>query len=85
MQSLGTKTFHSRNDYNARENGKYHNSVIEAMMFPLNSSSRVVSPGLHIILGIILNLYTMSLNECSLVTKKCKKMTAEINYQANGS
>ena len=42
-----------------RENGKYHNSVIEQMLFPIRHLDFVVPPVLHIVLGITLLLYNI--------------------------
>ncbi len=47
-----------------RENGKYHNSVIEQMLFPIKHLNFVVPPVLHIVLGITLLMYNILLTFC---------------------
>ena len=46
-----------RNYSNRRKNGHEHNSVIGAMVFPLNDLSNIIPPILHMHLGIVLELY----------------------------
>ena len=71
----------SRNGYNRRENGKYHYSVIEQMLFPIKSLDRVVPPGLHIMLGIMLNIYNLILDECRRIDEKEKESKNEEHQQ----
>ena len=42
---------------NARKNAKEHNSVIDAMLFPLSNLDNLVPSILHIHLGVVLELY----------------------------
>ena len=63
-QSWSENLSDTRNNNNLRENGKYHYSVIENMLVPLKSLANVVPPGLHIMFGIVLNIYNMILTEC---------------------
>ena len=81
VESYNQNLSDSRNGYNRRENGKYHYSVIEEMVFPVKSLDRVVPPGLHIMLGIMLNIYNLILDECRQIDEKEKESTNEERQQ----
>ena len=49
------------------DNGKYHNSVVGPMIFPLNSLDQVIPATLHILLGVVLLLYNLLLEECKRI------------------
>ena len=60
-----------RSNGNMRENGKYHNSVIEQMLFPIDNLDFIVPPPtLHILLGITLLLYNLLLRFCQQVDQE---------------
>ena len=46
------------------ENGKFHYSVVGPMLFPLRDLDQVVPATLHIMLGIVLLLYNLLLDQC---------------------
>ena len=53
-----------RNNGNPRENGKYHCSVVDKMLFPIQDLGCIVPPVLHMLLGITLLLYNFLLKCC---------------------
>ena len=59
-----------RSNGKMRENGKYHNSVIEQMLFPIDNLHFIVPPTLRILLGIPLLLYNLLLRFCQLVDQE---------------
>ena len=53
-----------RNGGNLNDNGKYHCSIVGPMIFPLRDLSQVVPATLHIMLGIVLLLYNLLVDDC---------------------
>ena len=51
-----------RHNNNMHENGKYHNSVVCPMIFPVR-----VPASLHIMMGIVLLIYNLLLEECKRI------------------
>ena len=61
------------NGGNLNANGKYHCSVVGPMIFPLKDLSPVVPATLHIMLGIVLLLYNLLVDDC----KKLDRLEGE--------
>ena len=54
----------SRNNNDLHENGKHHYNVFNKMLFPITDIERIVPPGLHIRLGVVLLVYNLLLGVC---------------------
>ncbi|XP_065678012.1 uncharacterized protein LOC136093059 [Hydra vulgaris] len=52
---------------NLRALGKFHNSIIAPVIFPIITLDNVVPPVLHIMLGVVLKLYKLLLKECKIL------------------
>ena len=65
-----------------RENAKNHYSVIERMLFPIKDLKYVVPPVLHIMLGIVLRLFTLVERECQRLDGICTTVE-EVNRKAD--
>ena len=58
-----------RSNGSMRENGKFHNSVVEQMLFPIKDFKFVVPPILHVLLGVTLHLYNILLTFCQQIDR----------------
>ena len=65
-----------RNSFDRHKNGHFHANVAEAMLFPLKYEGleQVVPPVLHIMIGIVLNIYNELVDDC-------KKLDADENIK----
>ncbi|XP_065639825.1 uncharacterized protein LOC136072566 [Hydra vulgaris] len=52
---------------NLRALGKFHNSIIAPVIFPIITLDKVVPPVLYIMLGVVLKLYKLLLKECKIL------------------
>ncbi|XP_065652994.1 uncharacterized protein LOC136080300 [Hydra vulgaris] len=59
---------------NLRALGKFHNSIIAPVIFPIITLDNVVPPVLHIMLGVVLKLYKLLLKECK--TLDCQAVSS---------
>ncbi|XP_065684863.1 uncharacterized protein LOC136097000 [Hydra vulgaris] len=59
---------------NLRALGKFHNSIIAPLIFPIITLDNVVPPVLHIMLGVVLKLYKLLLKECK--TLDCQAVSS---------
>ncbi|XP_057296535.1 uncharacterized protein LOC130625451 [Hydractinia symbiolongicarpus] len=59
-----------------RKTGKYHESIVGDVIFPITDLSRVVPPVLHIVLGITLKLYELLL-KCVRRLDACDDMPSD--------
>ena len=57
----------NRNKNNLNENGKYHNSVMGPIIFPLKGIDQVVPATLHSMLGVVLVIYNLLLSARKLM------------------
>ncbi|XP_065678677.1 uncharacterized protein LOC124819115 [Hydra vulgaris] len=64
----------NRQDGNLRTLGKFHNSIIAPVIFPIITLDNVVPPVLHIMLGVVLKLYKLLLKECE--TLDCQAVSS---------
>ena len=67
----------SRNNHNMHDNGKYHNSVVGPLIFPLISIEQVVPATLHILLGVVFLLYNLLLEKCKQIDNRTGALEME--------
>ena len=59
-----------RQNNNMHENGKYHHSGVGLMIFPLCDLHQLVPASFHIMLGIVLLIYNLLLEECKRIDEE---------------
>ena len=67
-----------RYNNNMNENGKFHNSVIGPMIFPIQSMDNIIPASMHINLGVVLLLYNLLLEKCKEIDKQGADVLAHV-------